>query len=119
MRTFEKTFGMRLVRQRQRLDHARDAASDSVDHDHRGELAPGQHEVADRELLVDVTFDHALVDALVVPAHDHQMRELREPPRRRLVEEGALRAHENDATAPPSPRTRPAAKSRESGTDSS
>src|SRR5205807_1802200 len=65
----------------------------------RGELAPGQDEVADRELLVDVTFDDALVDALVVPAHDHQMRELREPPRRRLVEEGALRAHENDATA--------------------
>src|SRR5439155_13124624 len=64
-------------------------------------LSAGQHEVADRELLVDLAFDHALVDALVVPAHDHQMRQLRKALSRGLVEQRALRAHEDDVSYVP------------------
>src|SRR5438477_3805762 len=98
VRTFEETFGVRLVRKRGRLDHVGDEAGHRIDHDHGRKLSAGQHEVADRELLVDLAFDHALVDALVVPAPDYQVRQLRKTPSRGLVEQRALRAHEDDVT---------------------
>ena len=82
---------MRLVSERCRLDDVWDEASHRIDHDHRRQLPAGQHEVADGKLLVDVAFDDALVDALVMPAHDDEMRQRRETARGGLIEERALR----------------------------
>ncbi len=99
VRTFKETLGVRLVRERRGLDDTRHKAGHRIDHDHRCELAAGQHEVADRQLLVDLALDHALVDALVVPAHDHEMRHVRETPGGGLIEQRALRGHEDDVAA--------------------
>src|SRR5439155_9115271 len=99
VRTLQETLGVRLVSERCRLDDARDEASHRIDHDHRCQLAAGQHEVADRKLLVDVAFDDALVDALVMPADDHEMRQLRKALRGGLIEQSALCGHKDDVPA--------------------
>src|SRR5438477_6565498 len=99
VRTLQETLGVRLVSERCRLDDARDEASHRIDHDHRRQLAPGQDEVADRKLLIDVAFDDTLVDAFVMPADDHEMRHLREAVVGDLIEQRALYGHEDDVPA--------------------
>ena len=53
--------------------HARNEAAHPVGHGHGSDLPAGQHEVAQRDLLVDARLDEALVHALVVAADQHQM----------------------------------------------
>src|SRR5262245_12790377 len=59
---------------------------DRVGNHQRGQLAPGEDVVADRQLLVDDALAEALVHALVAPAHQDQMRPRRQLPRHRLRE---------------------------------
>ena len=44
-----------------------------VGHHHGGQLAAGEHEVADGDLLVHTLLNEPLVDALIVPAHQNQV----------------------------------------------
>ena len=76
--------------------------------DERAELAARQHVVADRELLVDRELDHALVDALVAAAHEHEVRQRRELAHARLGQrrargrqQDAMRARASACAAPP------------------
>src|SRR5438874_13071684 len=46
----------------------RDQAADGIDHDQGGQLAAGQHEVADRELAIGQLLRHPLIHTLVAPA---------------------------------------------------
>ena len=55
--------------------------ADRVDQHRGGQLAAGQHVVADREFLVDLALDEALVDAFVAAAEQDQARQ--SPPVRR------------------------------------
>ena len=94
LRTLEESLGVGLVLERLALDDAGYKPGHRVDHDHRRELSAGEHEVADRELFVNVLLDHPLVDPFIVPAHDHEVRHGGESPRRGVIEERSLRAHE-------------------------
>src|SRR3954468_11404374 len=67
---------------------------DGVDHGQGGELTAGEHEVADRELLVDVVA-HPLVDSLVAAAHEDELAPLRQVLRLGLVEPLSLRAEQD------------------------
>src|SRR3954464_12131065 len=67
---------------------------DGVDDGEGGELTAGEHEVADRELLVDVVA-HPLVDALVAAAHEDELAPLRQLLRLGLVEPRSLRAEQD------------------------
>ena len=74
-------------------EDARHEAADRVRHRHGGELAAGQHKVAEGELLVHACLDEALVNALVVTADEHKVVIVpREGARLGLVEGGTLRA---------------------------
>ena len=76
---------MRFVVGGRRLaEHAGHEARDRIDDHERAELAAGQHVVADRQLLVDRDLEHALVDALVAPAHEHEVRQRGERSHARL-----------------------------------
>ena len=57
-----------LVRQ-----HPGHQTADGVRHRHGGDLAPGQHEVAQGDFLVHTLLNKALVHALVVAADQHQV----------------------------------------------
>ena len=65
-----------------------------VDDDERGQLAAGQHVVADRQLEVDQRAD-PLVDALVARAHEDEMRSRGEIRRARLAEDLADRIEQD------------------------
>ena len=76
------TAGTRAARRRERLvigrrlvaDDAGHEARHRLDHDQRGRLAAGEHEVADRELAVAEVVGDALVDALVAAAQQREPR---------------------------------------------
>src|SRR5437762_12499820 len=87
---------MGLMVERGSVDHAGDEPRDRVDDDHRAELTAGEHVVADRDLFVDIALDDALVDALVVATHEHQVRQGGETGRRGLVEHRALRGKKDN-----------------------
>ena len=65
----------------------RQLAQDGVAHDHRGELAAGQHVAADRDLVAGEVLDDALVEPLVAPAQQRQRRLARELVDERVVEQ--------------------------------
>src|SRR5712692_5496010 len=69
-----------------------------VDHRQRGELAAGEHEIAEGNLLVDEG-DDPLVHALVAAADEDQLLAPRELLRERMVESAALRGHEDHVRA--------------------
>ena len=55
-------------------DHAGQQTHAGVDQDHGGKLAARQHEIAERELDEAAGLDHAMVDALVAAAQQHDAR---------------------------------------------
>ena len=67
-------------------DHAGDQPRDGLEHHERRKLSPGEHVVADRELLGRQSLDDPFVDALVPPADQHEPRLLRELASERLVQ---------------------------------
>ena len=80
--------------------HAGHEPSDGLDHDQRGHLAAGQHEVADRQLVVDEVLAHPLVDALVAPAQQREAVRRRQRTRLALVEALGRRGRAGTAAAP-------------------
>ena len=85
-----------LVRQ-----HTGHKAAHGIGHGHGRKLAAGEDEIAYGYLLVDALFYKALVNALIVAAHQHQMVIVPpEPFRRLLVVGSALRTHVYHAAAP-------------------
>ncbi len=54
-------------------EHAGDEAAHRIRHRHGGDLPAGEHEVAERDLLVHAGLDEALVHALVVPTDQNEM----------------------------------------------
>ena len=55
-------------------ERARKLAQHGVEHDHRGELAAGQHVATDRDLVAAEVVDDPLVEALVAAAQKRQRR---------------------------------------------
>jgi hypothetical protein len=96
LRVLEQPGGERLVVGRRGVaEHARHEPRDRVDHARRAELAAGQHEVAERDLLVDARVEHALIDALVAAAHQHDVIERRQAAHGRLGQRRAAGAEED------------------------
>ena len=58
-------------------EHAVAEPRDGLDDHERGELAAGEHDVADAQLAVAAVVEHALVDALVAPAQQREAVEAR------------------------------------------
>ena len=67
-----------------------------VEHDHGGELAAGEDEVAEGEFLIDFGLDHALVDAFVAAAQQDEGRPRGEPHHFAVIEPPALRGEVDD-----------------------
>ena len=63
-----------LDRGRVVAEHARELAQHGVQHDHRRQLAAGQHVAADRDLLGHEVLEDALVEALVAAAQQRERR---------------------------------------------
>ena len=76
VRTFEKGAPpKRFCLDRLRIsEHPGQQPDEPLDHDHRRHLAPGQHVVPDRDLLVDRQLENPLVDPLVASADQEQGR---------------------------------------------
>ena len=82
----------RILRRRLRVvQHARPLPHDGVDQHQRRQLAARHDEIADRDLLVDLARDEALVDAFVPPRHQHVRRRLAPPPAPRRADASAAR----------------------------
>ena len=80
--------------------NARHEAAHGVGNRHRGKLAAGEHEIAQRYLLIDALLDKALVYALIMAAHEHEMViVVFKSPCRRLIVGLALRRHVDNAAA--------------------
>ena len=89
--------GVRIILVRNGIaEHLGQQPDDRLDHDDGGRLPTGQHVVADRHLLdphpARRVVDDALVDALVAPAREHQVRLGAPPLRVGLREQPARRA---------------------------
>jgi hypothetical protein len=78
------------------IDDSRHQARDGIDHDARGDLAAGQHVVADRDLLPIQNLDRAVVDPLVASADDRDPLTRRQLLGKGLVEEPTTRRHDED-----------------------
>ena len=98
LRPFEKPIAGKTLRLCGKLvaQHTRHETRDGVDHCQRRELAAGEDEISQRDLLVDPA-QHALVDPLVPAANDDQRPPARQLERLALIEPGALRRKEDDA----------------------
>ena len=80
--------------------NARHEAAYGIGNCHRGKLAAGEHEIAQRYLLIDALLDKALVYALIMAAHEHEMViVVFKPPCRCLIVGLALRRHVDNAAA--------------------
>ena len=93
--TVRKAFHEMALRSR---EHSGDGPRDGVDEYAGGDLASGEHVVADRDLLVDGEFQRAFVDALVMPAQEYEpavfLRQLRGA---LLGQQGSLRGEIDDS----------------------
>ncbi|KAG1318937.1 hypothetical protein G6F63_014986 [Rhizopus arrhizus] len=67
-------------------------AGHGVDDHRRAQLAPGQHVIAEGNLLVDIGFQETLVDAFVAAAAQDHARQCRQFPHLGLGQRCALRA---------------------------
>ena len=73
--------------------HAGDHAGDAVDQHERGQLAAGEHIVADRDLLVHKRVEHPLVHPFIMPAQHTKIRLFGQLLRFLLGQHRALRRH--------------------------
>ena len=87
-------------------ERARELAQHGVEHDHRRQLAAGEHVAADRDLVGAEVVDDPLVEALVAAAQQRQ---------RRLGRQLARRARRRAAARPASARSRAAARAARPG----
>ena len=71
-RVVETALAPRVCSGRFGVDRARDEPHGCVEEGHRGELAPGENELAERDLLDRIERPQPLVDPLVVAADQHQ-----------------------------------------------
>ena len=68
VRTVQQTTDKRIFHRRSGIsEHARQLADNGVNQHHRRQLATGQHEIAEADLVRDAGLDHALVDAAAEP----------------------------------------------------
>ena len=73
LRVLEEAIGEGLLLGRSFIaERARDVPGDSIDEDHRRELAAGKDVIADRDFPVDTVVDEALIDAFVAAADEDQ-----------------------------------------------
>ena len=80
--------------------NARHEAAHGVGNRHRGKLSACQDEIAQRYLLIDALLDKALVYALIMAAHEHEMViVVFKSPCRCLIVWLALRRHVDNAAA--------------------
>jgi hypothetical protein len=79
---------------------ARNAARDRLEQDQGGELATGDHVVADRELLGGETVRDPFVHPLVTPAHQHEPRLAGQLVHERLVQPPARGREEHTPLLP-------------------
>ena len=82
VRVLQKPGGEALLLQRLPRDHARDQPRHGIHDDHCRHLAPGQHVVADGNLVRHEGVDHPLVDPLVPPAQEREAPPPAPAPRR-------------------------------------
>ena len=96
----QQQVGVALFFQRGRGAHgARQQPHHTVDHRGGRQFAAGEHEVADRNLLVGQTAD-AFIEAFVVAAEQHQLVvALRPAPQIRLAQRMALGGHQQHPAA--------------------
>src|SRR5215204_1140607 len=78
--------------------HPGHEARDRLDHEARGDLSAGEHDVADAQLVVDEVVADALVDALVTPAQQAEARTACQLGGEGLVEAAATRAEQEERT---------------------
>ena len=80
--------------------HPRHHAADAVRYGHGRNLAPGDHKVPQGDLLVHALLDEALVQALVVAAHQNDVLPPQQLPGHALVKGAALGGHEHRVHVP-------------------
>src|SRR6202521_2534918 len=76
-------------------EHPGDQPADGIDHHHRGELAAGQHVVANRDLLVDQVRGNPLIDALIPSADQIEVILAGKLAHQPLVEQFTLRRQQD------------------------
>ena len=72
------------------VQRARQLAHDRVEQHHRRQFPARQHEVAERELFIDLAVDQALIHAFVAAAQQHQARFGRKFHHHRLIQPAPL-----------------------------
>src|SRR5205807_2035774 len=96
LRALEKALRERLLERRLFIaQRPRQLAHHRIDQRHRRELAAREHEVAERQLLVDAPRQEPLIDAFVAAAKQRQRALLRQLHRLAVIEPTALRRQVN------------------------
>src|SRR2546427_12934830 len=102
LRAVEKAARERLLERRLCIaQRPRQLAHHRVDQRHRRELAAREHEVAERQLLVDAPRQEALIDAFVAAAKQRQRALLRQLHHLAVIEPAALRRQVNGFSISP------------------
>src|SRR5947209_622729 len=97
---FQQPLREAFLRARSLFAHdARQEPDAGVDQRHRGDFAPREHEIAERDLLQAPAFDQALVHTLEPAAHDDHARAATEFRNPRLRQRLATRRHQETRPA--------------------
>ena len=73
MRGVKQSRGKRFVQARKLLDRSGQLPHDRVHQAAGGQLRPREHEVPEADLLVNISLQETLVNALVAAAHEHEL----------------------------------------------